>query len=209
MDNKIYHPTKILSDNSKTGASINLPIIGHCTPTKNCAKSCYAKTGPCTWKNSTRKQIWVSNYLAGKNIQELIKETRRKTAVRLSGTGDLNPQHLPNLFSLAVQCPDTMLWGMTRKTDLAKEINGRYPNLKLLVSVDASSPSSVWNYQGALCYGPRLPEDTVPKDSRIHTIFPLHIHGKVKDTMPAHPKDCQAVYHRISGCMECGRCWKW
>jgi hypothetical protein len=204
-----YFPTTILSSNTKTGCSINLPIAGHCTPTKNCAACCYAKSGHTALPTNKRKQVWVSQYLKGPNISQLIQETRAHTAVRLSGTGDISLDHINNLLWLAQSCPNTMLWGMTRKLDVATELNGRLPNLKLLVSVDSSSPDSVWNYPGKLCFGPRLAGDKVPADRKIVTVFPYHFAGRVVNGIPRHKKDCKAVHHEISGCMSCGRCWKW
>lgn len=202
-------PQTILSKNSKCGHSINLPIKGHCRPTKACSFCCYARTGRTTLPESIAKQTWVSNYLTGNDLSRLIKECRKLNHVRLNGTGDLNKEHVPALLSLASLVPDTQFWGMTRKTDIAMAINGRLPNLKLLVSVDATSPPSAWNYPGKLCYGPRRPEDTVPDDPRIVTVFPRHFAGRVIKAVPHHPKDCQGVWHTISGCNECGRCWNW
>jgi len=57
-------PLHILSENSKCGVSINMPIKRHCRPTKVCAFCCYARTGRTAFPASTRKQDWVSQYLA-------------------------------------------------------------------------------------------------------------------------------------------------
>lgn len=205
----MYHPEHILSSNTKTGRSINLPIKGHCTPTPNCSRTCYAKHGHCARPCSTRKQVWVSSYLKGPDITELTKECQKHPAIRLSATGDLLLDHVPNILSLARSCPKTQFWGMTRKINIAQAINNHLPNLRLLVSIDSSSPPSVWNYPDAMCWGPRLPNDTIPEDDRIKVVFPYHAHGKVIKAVPHHPKDCQAVWHSIDGCLSCGRCWKW
>ena len=203
-------PRTILSENSKCGCSINLPIRGHCTPTKNCSRCCYARMGHTALPVSKAKQTWVSNYLqSGNDHSRLILEAKAHTSVRLCGTGDLLQSHIPALFELAETCKTTQFWGMTRKINIATQVNGQFPNLHLLVSVDASSPKSVWNYQGALCWGPRLPADVIPVDDRIKVVFPYHAHGRVIQAVPKHPKDCQAVWHNISGCLECGRCWNW
>jgi hypothetical protein len=209
MTKKIYKPGTILSENSKTGCSLNLPIAGHCRPTKNCAKTCYAKSGPIAFPNSKRKQVWLSDYLKGSNITGLIQECSQQIAVRLSGTGDLSLEHCPNILKLAAACPATQFWGMTRKLEIDKAKNKKRPNLKLMVSVDSSSPASVWKYNGTLCWGPRLKEDRIPEDKRIHTVFPYHSRGRVVKGMPTNPKDCAAVWHKIPGCLSCGRCWNW
>ena len=206
---KEYFPTTILSSNTKTGCSLNLPIAGHCTPTKNCAASCYAKCGHTALPSNKKKQMWLSNYLKGKDLSGLIKECKSRTAVRLSGTGDLLPAHIPSILSLAKACPQTMFWGMTRKLNIATELNGKLPNLKLMVSVDATSPKEIWDYNGVLCYGPKLKGDVVPKDKRILTVFPYHFSGRVVKGVTRHKKDCLAVHHEIDGCLSCGKCWNW
>lgn len=200
-------PQKILSDNSKCGCSINMPIKGHCCPTEHCKHDCYARTGHTAMPAPVRKQKWVSNYLKQKDISRLINECIGRSAVRLNGTGDLLKEHLPQILSLAKACPNTQFWGMTRKPEIAKALNNKLPNLKLLVTVDSSSPQSVWNYDGKLCYGPRRPDDIVPDDPRIITVFPRHFAGRVVNGVPRHPKDCKAVWHEIPGCLHCGRCW--
>lgn len=204
-----YHPQQILSRNGKTGVSLDLPREGHCRPTKNCSKDCYARCGHQARPDAIRKQKWVSEYLLGKDISSLVMETRLHSAVRLNGSGDLLPEHVPNIIKLAEQCPYTQLWGMTRKPNIAKALNGKIINLRMLLTVDATSPKSVWDYDEAMCFGPRRTEDIVPDDPRIIVVFPKHHAGRVLKGIPEHPKDCQGVYHRISGCMECGRCWAW
>jgi hypothetical protein len=207
----MYQPQTILSSNTKTGCSLNLPIQGHCRPTRNCARTCYARVGHTALPSNIRKQKWISEYLKGQNITDLTQECRGRTAVRLSGTGDLQTEHVPNILRLATACPTTMFWGMTRKIEIAKALNGHYPNLKVMVSVDSSSPESVWKYQGTLCWGPRLKDDQVPKLKKIKTIFPYHSHGKIVGikTMPQDSKDCPAVRHVVKGCLDCRRCWDW
>jgi hypothetical protein len=208
----MYSPSTILSENRKTGCSLNMPIKGHCRPTKNCSRTCYARSGHTALPSNLRKQNWLSEYLKGRDISQLIQECRDHTAVRLSGTGDLQTQHVPNILKLARACPATMFWGMTRKLEIAKALNGHYPNLKIMVSVDSSSPEAVWNYQGTLCWGPRLATDKVPKAyKRIRTIFPYHRSGKIVQvkSMPQDKRDCPAVRHTKNGCLDCGRCWNW
>lgn len=205
----MYSPQKLLSDNTKTGCSINLPIKGHCRPTIRCARDCYGRTGHTALPTSQRKQSYVSKYLNRRNIDDLIKECRSRTAVRLSGAGDLKMSHTENILRLAQACPDTQFWGMTRKVDVARALNGKYNNLRLLVTVDPTSPASTWEYEGKLCFGPRHAGDEVPDDDRIVTVFPRHFAGQVVKGVPHHAKDCRAVWHEIDGCLSCGRCWNW
>ena len=205
----MYRPQKILSSNGKTGHSLNLPL-DNCTPTPNCKKDCYARSGPMLLPASRKKQKFVSNYLLGNNISMLIWECSILLAVRLNGCGDLLMAMVANILLLAKSCPETKFYGMTRKIMIAIALNNKLPNLSILLSVDASSPVSVWDYPGKLCFGPRRAIDVVPdNDKRIITVFPYHCHGAVMKGMPHHKKDCGAVWHTIPGCMACKRCWSW
>jgi len=203
-------PQTILSVNRKTGCSIDLPIAHHCRPTRNCARACYAKRGPQAWPLPARKHAWLSTYLSGSDISRLIKECQNRSSVRLSGSGDLLAAHVPNLIRLADACHETRFWGMTRKTEIARAINKpALPNLRILVTVDSTSPKRTWDFPGTLCYGPRHPQDQVPSDSRILTVFPAHYSGKIQSGVPRDPRDCPAVRHDVSGCLVCGRCFSW
>ncbi len=204
----MYSPGSILTKNKKTGVSIDLPRT-NCRPTKRCKFDCYARLGNQSRSVCLRKQRWVDQYLQSGDLSRLIKECRPHIAIRLNGSGDFRKEHIPNLLKLAEACPRNQFYGMTRKIELAKALNNKLPNLRVMVSIDATSPKSIWKYDGALCYGPRHPEDKVPDDPRILIVFPRHHTGKVIKGMPHHPKDCQGVWHTISGCMVCGRCWEW
>lgn len=205
-----YKPITILSTNRKCGSSLDLPTKGHCNPTKICSFACYARTGPQAWTNSTRKHEWTSKYLSGSDISQLIKECSKQPSVRLNGSGDLLDEHALNIVRLAKACPSTIFWGMTRRLTIAKTLNKtRLPNLRILVTVDDSSPQTLWNYEGKLCYGPRRAEDKVPADSRILTVFPRHFAGAIVNNVPPHKKDCPAVRHLIDGCINCKRCYSW
>jgi hypothetical protein len=200
----------ILSTNKKTNVSLNLPT-SNCHPTAICSHCCYGRhhfLGHA--RRALNKWDRVSDYLSTtKDCQELISEARVYSSVRLAGIGDILPSHVRPLLKLAKACPQTQFWGMTRKTDLATKLNGRLANLHLLVSVDASSPDKVWEYKGRMCFGPRRAEDSVPSDRRLVTVFPYHNSGSVVGKIPEHRLDCPAVRHTVSGCSECGRCWKW
>lgn len=205
----MYTPLKIISENLKTGNSINFPIKGHCRPTKVCIKCCYARYGSMTLPYSTKKQKFVSKYFKGNDIRQIIGECCNYRAVRLNGSGDLLSAHVDNIINLAQNCSLTQFWGMTRKIEIAEAVNNNLSNLKLLLTVDVESPKSVWKYPGKLCFGPRRYFDDVPNDKRIVTVFPYHCHGQIVKSVPVHKKDCPAVRHIKSGCLECRRCWKW
>ncbi len=205
---KKYQPIQLLSQNEKTTMSINLPIRGHCTPSPRCKRDCYGKSGHIISPNCKRKQRYVSEYLKGDDIQQLIWECNPYSGIRLNGVGDLLPAHIPTIFKLAENCPNTTFWGMTRKVEIANEINKAcFNNLSLLVSVDATSKKSDWNYQGALCYGPRRAGDQVPNDQRIITVFPRHHAGRVDADIPHDVRDCLSARKKVNNCASCQRCW--
>ena len=205
----MYSPIQILSNNKKCGRSLNLPISGHCRPTKACAFCCYARSGNTVRPGALKKASYVSKYLVGKDLGRLVDECSQLQHVRLNGTGDLLPEHVRSVLYIARRCSDTKFWGMTRKVEIAEALNGRLSNLNMLVTVDATSPASVWDYEGRMCYGTRRPGDVVPSDGRLVTVFPRHARGRVVNGVKHHPKDCLAVWHKISGCNVCGRCWSW
>lgn len=206
-----YRPIKLLSDNKKTGVSINNPINeDHCTgATENCWNRCYGKCGHLNLPNSKRKQQFISNYLSGDDPSQLIYECKFYVFVRIDGGGELKDRHLPMILVVAEACPNTDFSGMTRRPSVAKAINYKLPNLSMIVSVDSSSSKSIWDYEGKMCFGPRLTTDEVPNDPRIVTVFPHHKSGKVIKSIPHHKKDCPAVWKKVSGCLECKRCWNW
>lgn len=205
----MYKPGSILSENSKTTCSINLPIKGHCRPTKHCAFDCYARTGRTAYPASKKKQLWVSGYLLGTDISELIEECRPHRAVRISGSGDLLWGHVMNIIKLAQELPDTQFWGMTRKVEIADALYGKLPNLKMLVSLDSSTSKDVLGYPGKVCFGPRRAGDEIVDSDQLVIVFPRHFTGRVLKDIPRHPKDCPGVYHEVDNCLQCGRCWKW
>ena len=203
-------PTKLLSDNHKTGASLNLPLT-NCHPTERCAEACYARIGPIAWPNSVRKALAVDATLRKSEIDGLAWECRRLQDVRLNGSGDMIPEHISAVLGLAAACPKTMFWGFTRKRKIAERLNRKLRNLSLIISFDVTSPDEdLTGYEGPLAFGPRRPEDPVPDDERIVVVFPEHHLGHTIPGVPPHPKDCPATRGmvRLHACQRCQRCWK-
>lgn len=200
----------ILSDNHKTGTSINLPVI-NCKPTRRCAAACYACVGPISWMNSIRKALIVDEALRKGEIEGLIWECRHLGDVRLNGSGDMGMVHVPSILALARACPVTVFWGFTRILDVARAINRQHDNLSLIISFDATSPDQrLPGYDGPLAFGPRRPRDKVPDDRRIIVVFPEHRVGHTMPGVPLHPKDCPATRgaERRNACGRCRRCWR-
>ena len=202
-------PVPILSDNHKTGSSINLPVM-NCRPTRRCAAACYACVGPISWGNSIRKALAVDAALRKGEIEGLIWESRRLRDLRLNGSGDMCPVHVPAVLELARKCPATLFWGFTRVREVAEAINKQQDNLSLIISFDSTSADRVLaGYLGPLAFGPRRPRDPVPEDGRIIVVFPEHHAGHTMHGVPVHPKDCPATRgaERRDACQRCQKCW--
>lgn len=208
---KTYKPAKLISTNTKTNdPSINLPIVGHClNKTERCAQTCYAQVGLQAFSLAQLKAEYLSRYLLGTDLRQLIGECSRFKSIRLNGGGDLLPGHVPAIIKLARACKETVFWGMSRNKNVLKSINGaRLKNLSLLYSIDATTPVKEWkDFQGGMVWGPRLASDKIPEDRRIKVIFPYHSQGKVGEDMPTHYKDCRAVINKELHCNQCRRCW--
>ncbi len=201
-------PMLLLSKNHKTSHSINLPLI-NCRPTKRCSDACYACVGPLAWPNSIRKALVIDAMLREGRIEGLVFECRDLQNVRLNGSGDLRPIHIPAILKLTESCSRTIFWGFTRNREVAEALNRKRENLSLIVTFDATSPKGeLEDYCGSLAFGPRRPKDPVPKDSRILVVFPEHHLGHTIPGVPSHPKDCPATRGapRLHACQKCRRC---
>jgi len=200
----------VLSSNHKTGVSLNLPVL-NCRPTRRCARACYACEGLISWRPSIRKALVVDAALKKGEIEGLIWECRALQEVRLNGSGDMTPDHVPGILDLADSCPRTTFWGFTRSRRVAEAVNGQHANLSLILTIDATSPDrKLLGYTGPLAFGPRRPGDRVPRDPRIIIIFPEHHGGRTVPNVPKHAKDCPATrgMPRKNACRRCRRCWR-
>ncbi|MEN6550153.1 MAG: hypothetical protein ABFE07_29265 [Armatimonadia bacterium] len=205
-----YRPKEFLSTNSKTGTSLNLPVI-NCRPSARCAQACYACTGPISWHNSITKSLAVDAELKAGRVERLIEEARRLTNVRISGSGDLTLEQVPAIIRAARSCPGTLFWGFTRKPEVARALHRKARNLTIILSFDASSKDrSFRGYRGPLAFGPRRPEDAVPSDRRIVVVFPEHIQGHTTKGVPRHRLDCPTSRgaEHDNACEKCQRCWR-
>ncbi len=203
----------MLSENSKTGASINLPLI-NCKPTKRCSNECYACVGPIANPNSVRKSMIVDKAIREMDLHRLIRECTQRLNVRLNGSGDLLPEHVRAILALARACIDTTFWGFTRNIEVAEALNGKLSNLSLIVSIDATSPKGFADgFDGPLAFGPRNPGDELPDDPRIIVVFPTHHQGKPDAAIPIDGKDCPATRFKVreeklGACDRCKRCYQ-
>lgn len=205
----MYRPITILSGNRKTEfPSINL-TRENCRPSSTCARLCYARYGHIAMAHAVKKQKWVSEYLQGDDLSNLVVECLPHRIVRWCGSGDILPQHVDGVLKLAEDCPQTIFIGFTRKHELLPELNNVLPNLDFLCSMDGTTPQKVWDSVDArIAFGPRLRDDDVPDDPRISVVFPARIPGaRVMKEVPRHPLDCPAGYDHSIHCITCEMCF--
>ena len=122
----------ILSNNSKTGYSTNLPIEQTCL--KDCPfymdKSCYGmrKGRPVTWKSTTVvNELRLDRYLTEPQsyFDQLRTEivSRKLTHLRVNGIGDLPDIDYARLMArLARTLPSVKFWIATRKKTICEVI---------------------------------------------------------------------------------------
>jgi len=131
------------STNKVTGWSLNVPIIGTCTPTEVCAETCYYARGATTWRPSLAKQHRLMNSIKADPAETGDRIVRFATRHRLdfirwNGGGDLFEEMLPCIDRVAVKMPSVAQWVVSRLPELASRVTPR-PNVYLHFSVDLSS----------------------------------------------------------------------
>lgn len=138
---------KVLSTNTVTGISLNVPISGTCRPTKVCAQTCYAaKPTPISLPVALEKQLRVYNSIcenpsevAGRIIAEMISHMRRGAKfLRWNGVGDLFEESIACMVDVADALPNLPIWCVTRKPEMAALVPQR-DNIFVHFSLDASS----------------------------------------------------------------------
>jgi hypothetical protein len=143
-----------VSNNGKTGISINLSIVETCQPTKECMSYCYGMRGPIGFKNSLLSQH--ANTLRFKVLEtssqnEVNKEAlniakeidkSKKNWIRWNGVGDLIPGSVRVINALSNLRPDIVQWVVTRKVEEVKNLLDSKA-IKVLFSVDTSTPPQI------------------------------------------------------------------
>lgn len=233
IDQNSSPPQRIyVSENSKTGMSVNTPIVGTCKPTKACSSYCYGLTGPISFKPSLRKQfdnLKRFEYLETVCSSDLQKEASRiyhtvrpeHTYLRFFGVGDLTPGSVRLINALSAMYPDLILWVASRKISLASKLH-IHDNVFVMLSVDQSTPKSDLNSFRALIkkHSPhvfasytQLSEDDTPPDW-IYTVFAHHKVGGKRSTWSKGTTDsrmCPATIQdgaeHENACDRCRRCF--
>lgn len=130
------------STNKVTRWSLNVPIIGTCTPSVVCGETCYFAKGPSTWTASLKKQHRLMNAIKAdpaRAADMIVESAIRKKLdfIRWNGGGDLFEEMLPCIDRVAVLLPDVQQWVVSRKPALAARVTPR-PNVWIHLSTDRS-----------------------------------------------------------------------
>ncbi len=144
----------LLSGNSKTSVSLDLPIGHTCQPTALCASVCYASRPgtPARWDKSVRMRLRTLRYFELSTPREaadrLWREFRRARHayrsrtrldfLRVNGTGDLTMSVVRVLNIFVAEHPEITVWVVSRKPAIAAGLTPR-PNLYLQLSTDATT----------------------------------------------------------------------
>ena len=140
-----------LSMNHVVGVSLNVAIVGSCTPTRQCRESCYALRGMIAWTNAVRVQ--ARNLLRLQQLEHasidvvrdeaawVAGEVRRRgfDVLRVNGSGDLVPGTVRLVNELSRRHRWLQLWIATRKPALAARIVRRQ-NVAVMLSADRTTP---------------------------------------------------------------------
>lgn len=224
--------TLFLSDNDKTGLSINASIRDSCRPTPACAVYCYGLIGRITMPASLKRQaensalfnIDEDNWarLADEAMDIVHVVSRQQNFLRMFGVGDLQPgsAYFINQLSAYAKAikPKFRIWVATRKFDLAARLVDN-TNLHVMLSFDSSTPPK-WRAMGLKLLAQRRPQFFVAwvrqtEDERVppwvDVVFEMHRHGAGRAKWAGHLKACLSTVGKnqpdataLAG--SCGRC---
>ena len=227
LESRILPARIFLSNNEKTGISVNLPIALTCEPTKLCASYCYAGIGRLAMDRSLDRQ--VDNFLLLQEAEnwtpeqckvvanDLLRQVGKADFLRWNGSGDLLPGTVRIIKALTRIAPGLIQWVISRK-ELANELPD-HPAIRLLLTLDASTPEKkaarlreiARTFKRAkvrLAYVRVSNEDIPPKD--VDIIFNKHVMSGRRLFLPKDPRTCEATTPGVShkgACNECRRCF--
>jgi len=218
-----------VSNNYKTGASVNVAIAGSCNPTRACKKYCYGLDGPIARDNSIGRQLDNLRVLQFLELAEqrevdtvglvLISDIDRlqRSWIRWHGVGDLLPGTVRLIHFMVNERPDLVHWVVTRKPIEAKKLPD-HPSVRVLCSFDETTPPST----AEKMYGLRKQfrkarvrfawvrrnEEKVPR--RIDIVFHEHHGRRTLELKKPDRRTCSATLphalHR-DACDSCQRCF--
>ena len=197
----------ILSSNPKTGFSLNLPVL-NCQPTQACAQNCYACQGPSTFCCAIEKAVAVDRWIRT-NPRWAAQKTAceaGQTLLRLNGSGDITPAHLPYVRALLRN--GVRLFGFTKRRDTWTAFSALGIQLMFSIDVTMDRRRLTWALRTvprvrlAYCRRPGDPDWS----DRVGVTFPEHgPYTNSTDKIPGSETDCPAVrLHTL--CKDCLRC---
>lgn len=222
-----------ITENSKTGASVDFAIHRTCAPTRVCrgegddSASCYALRGFLAYPNAVALQ--AKNQLLVESLETAPPAEVRRVAdalwgalprgrswLRWNGAGDLTPGACRVINSLTRRRPELTLWVISRKPKMVLMLKDR-KNLRVLLSLDHSTPAKIARRLRAVALGfqvgrarlayTRVSEADIPPDD-VYVVFNKHT-GPKRNAWP-HPSVCPAtlpdVEHR-GACESCRWCF--
>jgi len=150
---EVAQPESIfLSENSKTGFSINTAIPLTCKPTAACQKYCYGLVGRvCMTKALIRQVENVKRFkaLERATTPELAEEafviarlvTYHQNFLRMFGVGDMQPGSIRFISTLSAMFPALQLWVATRRFDDAAHLPYQ-ENIHVMLGLDATTTAA-------------------------------------------------------------------
>lgn len=220
-----------LSNNEKTGLSINFPIPQTCAPTRACQEYCYALRGRISMDPAVRKQ--ARNYKLSVHLEtapytevafaaDALAYDALRTGVdwlRWNGSGDLSRGAVRVLNAALKRHPTLKHWVTTRRFELARKIRDA-PNLYLMPSFDGTeTPKRLDSYRKTVIRfeNAHVREAWVRRKGATHAppesafvVFNEHVmHYRSGDG--EDPRTCPATVPgglaHASACVNCKRCF--
>jgi hypothetical protein len=195
-----YIPHNIfLSDNSKTGYSINVSIARTCQPTRACQSYCYGLESRIALPASLNRHAENAarfDFLEDAPEAVVQEEARiiaarvlkKQSFLRVFGVGDLQPGSVRFINTLAAIAPELTLWVATRKFELARGLEVR-PNVHVMLGTDASMSPKRLEQSRALvqekgptfyiAYVQQFEDEKIPEDVSV-AFAEHHWHGRAK-----------------------------
>lgn len=219
-----------LSDNSKTGLSVNVSIAKTCRPTPACMQYCYGLESRIRMSHALNRQVdnfsrfeylgKTSEKLLMREVMGLAYEIQaRQDFVRFFGVGDLQAGSVRFINALALEFPELAIWVSTRKFDMAAKLI-HVPNLHVMLSIDSTTKEGFRN-QAFNLVGDRGPEyyiawvqqesDKDPPPPWATVVFAEHHIGKRAEFDKVDPRTCPATatggMDHNNACEQCRFCF--
>ena len=222
-----------ITNNSKTGVSIDFPPHRTCKPTEVCmgngkdSAACYALVGFMTYTASVRchaRNLRLVEYLEHAKYSEVIRVAdqlwhslpRGRDWIRWNGAGDLVPGACRLINTFTRRHEDVKVWVTSRRPDMVELLRDR-KSLYLTLSMDKSTPKKTGirlREQAArfkkatakLSYTRVAEYDTPPDDAWV--VFNKHVAAQ-KNGWP-HPAVCPATLpdtNHAGACDACRHCF--